>query len=133
MILGINTAALDEIIITLLDDNNHQVKIKKIKAPRQQAEKLLPGIANLLKQKNIALKEIKKIQVVSVGGSFTSLRIGVITANALAYALNISIEAVDNDGNILPEQKLKKFATYKIVSPQYDREPNIGISKKNIS
>lgn len=130
MILGINTTSLEQIVITLSDDNNHRVKTKKIKAPRKQAEKLLPGVANLLKQENITLKQIKKIQVVSVGGSFTSLRIGVITANALAYALNISIEAIDSEGNLLPEQGLKEFATYKIVSPQYDREPNIGIAKK---
>lgn len=133
MILGINTASLDQIVITLSDDNNHQVKTKKIKAPRQQAEKLLPGVANLLKQKNITLRQIKKIQVVSSGGSFTSLRIGVITANALAYALNISIEAIDVDGNVLAKQNLKNFARYKIVSPQYDQEPNIGVSKKKFN
>ena len=68
---------------------------------------------------------MKKIKVENYGGSFTSLRIGVITANALAYALKIPVEA-----NSKINHKNKKFGLYSIVEPVYDREPNIGISKK---
>jgi len=123
MTLYINTVSHDEIIIELRDNNNI-LAIKKISAPRTQAEKLLPAIDKLLKAKKIKLSELKNIIVANYGGSFTSLRIGVITANALAYALHIPVEA---------ETKLKKnkeFSGYSIVEPIYDREPNIGISKK---
>lgn len=130
MILFINTASFDEIILALLSNDGKKVKTKKIKAARQQAEKLLPAVAKLLESQNKKLKDIVKIQVVVSGGSFTSLRIGVVTANALAYALDIFIEAVSVDGEILKNQASKKFATYNIVTPQYDREPNIGVQKK---
>jgi len=130
MILFINTASYDEIIITLLSPDGQKIKSKKFKAPRQQAEKLLPAVAKILLVANKELKDITKIQVVVTGGSFTSLRIGVVTANALAYALNISVEAVSASGEILKNQAAKKFATYNIVTPQYDREPNIGVKKK---
>lgn len=123
MTLYINTTNRDEIIISLKDGDNILVT-KKINSPRTQAEKLLPAIDRLLKLKKIKLSDLKKIIVANYGGSFTSLRIGVITANALAYALNIPIEA---------ENKIKKnkeFSGYSIVEPIYDREPNIGISKK---
>jgi len=130
MILFINTASYDEIIITLLLPDGQKIKSKKFKAPRQQAEKLLPAVAKILLVANKELKDITKIQVVVTGGSFTSLRIGVVTANALAYALNISVEAVSASGEILKNQAAKKFATYNIVTPQYDREPNIGVKKK---
>lgn len=130
MTLFINTASFDEIIITLFSDDGKKIKTKKFKAPRKQAEKLLPAVDKLIKDAGHSLSDLKKIQVVVTGGSFTSLRIGVVTANALAYALNISVEAVLATGEVLENQQAKKFATYNIVTPQYDREPNIGIKKK---
>jgi tRNA threonylcarbamoyl adenosine modification protein YeaZ len=130
MILFINTASYDEIVIALLSADGKKIKSKKFKAARQQAEKLLPAVSKLLEIQNIKLTDLTKIQVVVTGGSFTSLRIGVVTSNALAYALNILVEAVSADGEILENQAAKKFATYNIVTPQYDREPNIGVKKE---
>ncbi|MEI6835893.1 MAG: tRNA (adenosine(37)-N6)-threonylcarbamoyltransferase complex dimerization subunit type 1 TsaB [Candidatus Falkowbacteria bacterium] len=130
MILFINTASYDEVIISLLSGEGKKIKNKKFKAPRKQAEKLLPAIAKLLLDANKSLADLTKIQVVVSGGSFTSLRIGVVTANALAYALNIPIEAVKDTLEIIKNIQDKKFATYNIVTPQYDREPNIGLKKK---
>lgn len=124
MTLYINTVSGEEIIIALYDQDK-LIGQKKIIAPRQQSEKLLPAIDKLLKLKKVKLKDLKKISVENYGGSFTSLRIGVITANALAYALKIPVEAKSKK-----PQKNKKFGTYSIVEPVYDREPNIGISKK---
>lgn len=123
MILYINTTASDEILLSLSDSGRVLVS-KKIKSLRQQSEKLLPSIEKLLLSKKIKLTSLKKIVVANFGGSFTALRIGVITANALAYALDIPVES---------ESKLKKnktFSKYSLVEPIYDREPNIGISKK---
>lgn len=130
MILFINTASYDEVVIALLTLDGKKIKTKKFKAARQQAEKLLPAVSKLLELQNKKLKDLTKVQVVVTGGSFTSLRIGVVTANALAYALNILVEAVTADGEILKNQAFKKFANYNIVTPQYDREPNIGIKKE---
>jgi len=95
---------------------------KKIKAERQEAEKLLPAVEALLKNKKRSLKQIKKIEVANRGGSFTSLRVGVVTANALAYALGIDVE-----GNKKSKAKNKKFS---VVEPFYDREPEITVRKK---
>jgi tRNA threonylcarbamoyladenosine biosynthesis protein TsaB len=124
MILYINTVLNDEIVIALYNKEK-LIAEKKISAPRQQAEKLLPAIDKLLKAKKIKLSDLEKISVENYGGSFTSLRIGVITANALAYALKIPVEAKSK-----MNQENKKFGAYSIVEPVYDREPNIGISKK---
>ncbi|MFZ4631610.1 MAG: hypothetical protein ACOYL8_00190 [Patescibacteria group bacterium] len=123
MTLYINTSLPNEIIIKIIKDDK-DLFIKKIKAERKQSEKLLPSINNLLISKKIKLNQLKKIIVANFGGSFTSLRIGVITANALAYALNIPVEAE------IKNKKNKSFSKYSLVEPIYDREPNIGISKK---
>lgn len=123
MILYINTVEHNQIIIELRD-GDRVLSHRKIKAPRQQAEKLLPSIDKLLKTKKIKLQQLTKIIVANYGGSFTSLRIGVITANALAYALCIPVEAE------IKTKGQKKFADYSIVEPIYDREANIGKPKK---
>lgn len=124
MTLYINTTAHDEIVIGLREGDNILAN-KKIKAQRNQSEKLLPEIDKLLKSKTIKLSNLKNIIVANCGGSFTALRIGVITANALAYALRIPVAAEPKT-----VKKNKKFSNYSIVEPIYDREPNIGISKK---
>lgn len=130
MILFINTTSYDEVVISLIFKDGQKTKTKKFKAARRQAEKLLPAVDKLLESQNKKLKDLTRIQVVVTGGSFTSLRIGVVTANALAYALKIPVEAVTSSGEVLKNQDSKVFADYNIVLPQYDREPNIGVKKK---
>ncbi len=124
MTLYINTASNEEIIIAL-KEGERTIAQKRFLAPRRQAEKLLPEIDKLLRAKKVKLDALDKIIVANRGGSFTSLRIGVITANALAYALKIPVVAGDPVG-----KKNKKFGSYSIVEPIYDREPNIGKAKK---
>ncbi|MFA7087804.1 MAG: tRNA (adenosine(37)-N6)-threonylcarbamoyltransferase complex dimerization subunit type 1 TsaB [Patescibacteria group bacterium] len=131
MILYINTASHDEIIIALFktrvdfNDSPQIITRKKIRAPRRQAEKLVPAIDSLLQSAKKKLSGLKKIVVANSGGSFTSLRIGVITANALAFALKIPVEAEFSN-----DKKGKNFSGYSLVEPVYDREPNIGTVKK---
>jgi len=124
MILYINTASREEVEIKIEEEGKILGK-SKFKAAKRQSEKLLPKIDNLLEKKGIKLKQIKKIVVVNQGGSFTSLRVGVVTANALAYALKIPVE-----GTFKSKKKTKKFSQYSIVEPIYDSEPIIGKSKK---
>ena len=135
MTLYLNTALKDEIIIALKKGRNIIAR-KRMKTYHNQAEKLVPGIDNLLKSKKIKLSALKKIVVANSsprlssgeasGGSFTSLRIGVITANALAYALKIPVEAEEKNIG-----KRKKFRSYSIVEPLYDCEPSIGAPKNS--
>lgn len=130
MILFIDTSENDYILLELIDSLNKKVKTKKIKSLRQQAEKLLPNIEKLLIASNLSLANLSKILVVARGASFTSLRIGVITANALAYALKIPIEAVEKDKSKIKDDVDVKFLDNLIINPRYNREPNIGIKKK---
>lgn len=124
MTLYINTTLADEIIIAF-KKRDKLIFFKRIKVHKNQAEKLLPAIDHLLQEQNIKLSSLRKIVVANMGGSFTSLRIGVITANALAYALKIPVEAEK-----VGVKKNKKFFGYSLVVPVYDREPNIGIAKR---
>lgn len=54
-------------------------------AHNDEAEKLMPGIAELLKQAGQTFSNIKQIYVIKGPGSFTGLRVGVTVANTIAY------------------------------------------------
>ena len=98
--------------------NGKTIDRNKLEAKYQQSEKLLPAIHELLKSNNIDISKIERIKVNDKGEGFSSLRIGIVTANALAYALGIEVAGV-NGGSI----KTKDFS---MVKPKYNQEPNIG-------
>ena len=111
MILYINTTNNTDIEVALKEKGQLLCK-KVVKTNRDQAEKLLPLVEKILKENKKQLKNIKGIEVKNSGGSFTSLRIGVVTANALGFALNIPVKG-------------EKGKRGKIVQPIYNREPDI--------
>lgn len=123
MTLYINTALSEETIIALSTEKGELVR-KKFKFAKHQAEKLLPAIDKLLRAYKLKLPDIKRIEVASQGGSFTSLRIGVVTANALGYALKVPVIAAETG------KSGKSFSGYSLVEPIYSAQPNIGQSKK---
>ncbi len=124
MILYINTCLVDSLEVSL-KKNRKLIAKKSIKAKRKQAELLLKTINKVLDKANIKLKDITEIKVVNYGGSFTGLRIGVLTANSLAYALQIPVSSIDDS-----KQKLRKFSQQQIVEAIYNREASIN-KKKN--
>jgi tRNA threonylcarbamoyladenosine biosynthesis protein TsaB len=121
MFLFIDTSDKEVIVLQIIKDNKVLFQ-KRFKARFRQAEKLLDSIDKLFIRSKVKLKDLEKIQVESRGDSFTSLRIGVITANALAFALGIPV--VNSEGKSI---KKKDFF---VVKPEYSQEPNITISKK---
>lgn len=114
MVLYIDTSNNKEIILKLEKLDNNIIE-KTIDAEYKQAEQLLPAIDGLLNKNNFKISDIKDIKVKEEGKGFTSLRIGVVTANALAYALGVKI-----NGNEMNDIKLNP------VEPKYDREPSIS-------
>lgn len=116
MILYINTTQGDDIIITI-KKGSRTVVSKKINAKYSQAEKLLPLIDKLSKEKKMNTTDIRKIKVANTGGSFTALRIGVVTANALGFALGIPVESI--------KKGKKSNKEFDIIKPMYYKKPNI--------
>ncbi|SRR6056297_1736194 len=112
-------------------------KTKTIKKPYHQSELLLKEIDKLLKGK---INKLKALMVVQGPGEFSALRIGVVTANALADSLNIPVCALKLEKNkefLSEKEKLKNLfnqgveqlaqgQTNDLVKPFYGVEPNIG-------
>lgn len=127
LILIIDTASAEEIILVLKSGEKILSK-KKFLAPKKQAEKLLPAIEKLLLKNFFIPADITSIEVVNQGGTFTSLRIGIITANALAFALGIPVLAINKEGQIV-KKDMRSAKGITVAIPHYDAEPNIGKKK----
>lgn len=135
MILVINTADKENVFIALV--GSQYIFSKKFYAKYQQAEKLLAEIDKLLAKKKCRLSNLKAIAVVSGPGTFTALRIGIATANTLAWALKIPVLAIklsefsEDDSLVkLVIKKAKNVRKGKIIEPLYGKEPNITNKKK---
>jgi tRNA threonylcarbamoyl adenosine modification protein YeaZ len=124
MTLYINTTQ-NNLIEIAIKNKGKFIAVKKFKSDRTQAEKLLPAIEKLLKANKLKLNNLKNIEVENGGDSFTSLRIGVVTANALAYALGIAVAS--NGGKSKAVKSGKR--NFRVVEPVYNREPDITAKK----
>lgn len=135
-ILLIDTSQ-DKTVIAL--SKEEKIIDKKIwQAQYRQSETLLPAIDQLLKKNKLALKDLIGIIVNSGPGSYTGLRVGIATANALSFGLRIPIVGIRNKPQGIRELfeigskklKSKKFKVGDIVMPFYGGKPHITKSKK---
>ena len=122
MELIINTPDQEKVVISVADKGK-VIEKKEFKARYEQAEKLLPSVDKLLKNNNFKLSDIKIIKVNDKGESFSALRIGIATANALGYALNIPVTNLKGES-----EELKKYK-FNLVKPKYNKKPNITQAK----
>ena len=124
MTLYINTTQGDRVKIAIKFGKRVVIE-KKFIAKYKQAERLLPEIEKLLKSQKLSLSKIKKIKVINLGGSFTGLRVGVVTANALAYALGIPVTGTKGKTNVVQDKSGKKIS----LVQAYYAQP-VSITKK---
>jgi tRNA threonylcarbamoyladenosine biosynthesis protein TsaB len=95
-------------------------------AGRNLGSELLPKIDELLNKEKIKLTELNIILVNPGPGSFTGCRIGVVTANTLAWSLDIPvITSVNPQEDIL---RLKLGLKYsQPVAVIYDRPASVTV------
>lgn len=91
--LAINTASSGT-AIALFKDKKLMAETSW-KSQNNEAEKLMPEIAQLLENKKTSLQNIEEIFVIRGPGSFTGLRIGVTVANTLAYLNQAKLYCID--------------------------------------
>lgn len=146
MILALKTSG-DPTEIYLLSDSGEIIRQKVWSAERNLAHDLLGEIDKLLssssdlfrrsdsdsrnESENDRWKNLTGVVIFQGPGSFTGLRIGITTANTIAYARGIPIVgATGENWRADGLEKLKNNQNDKIVMPEYGAEPNITKPKK---
>ena len=95
---------------------------------KNQSEELLYEIDQLIKCSKIDKTDLKQILVIAGPGSYTGLRVGLSTANALAVTLNIKINSIKSG---IKMETLRKVLNdnedqfSKAIMPVYTRQPKI--------
>ncbi len=129
MILSINTSEkLTK--ISLLDKDFSIISEKECTLNAELSERLLFEVEQLLKNEGMGKSDLSRILVNEGPGSYTGLRIGITTANFLAFSLGIPVLAYE----LRPECKktptdnktasnMDKFINP--VLPYYNQPPHI--------
>ncbi|MFA6098636.1 MAG: tRNA (adenosine(37)-N6)-threonylcarbamoyltransferase complex dimerization subunit type 1 TsaB [Patescibacteria group bacterium] len=139
MLLIIDTTQYDNFYIGLSDIKG-KIKFRKIvHGQLMQSEKILPSIDSFLRGKGVLCSSLKGIVVVTGPGNFTSVRVGVVTANTFSFALNVPIVGISRSEfesaeklAVLGAQRLKIGKRWTLAKPVYNAEPNITKSKKQV-
>lgn len=100
--------------------DNEKLAYEVWEAHRQLAETIQEKIKDILNSQGLSLDNVEGIVVYKGPGSFTGLRIGISTANALAYGLNVPIIGTEGDEWLDSAVKtLKNGQNDKQVLPEY--------------
>ncbi|MCL2280334.1 tRNA (adenosine(37)-N6)-threonylcarbamoyltransferase complex dimerization subunit type 1 TsaB [Candidatus Saccharibacteria bacterium] len=132
MILALKTSD-NPTEICLLDDNGKIVNKKVWNAERNLARDLFGEIEKLFARNGPAKKweDLTGVIVFRGPGSFTGLRIGITTANAIAYGREIPVVGATGDNWLASGlKKLTDGQNDKIVLPEYGAPPRITTPKK---
>ncbi len=89
MILFINTCIEKKIILAIKE--NGKILKKEYEIKNRQAENMVASLDNFFVSFKKKIDNLKGVIAVNGNGNFTSLRVGISTANAISYALNIPI------------------------------------------
>jgi len=92
VVLALETSSLVSSIAVLKEDK--LLAELNIESTKHHSELLVPHIEELLKMASIEKSGLSAIAVSTGPGSFTGLRIGLATAKAMAYVLNIPVIGV---------------------------------------
>lgn len=114
-----------------LYDGQEEVVYETWEAHRALAETLHTKLDALLKSEQLTLQDVTGIIAYKGPGSFTGLRIGLSSANALAYALGVPISAGSGENWILDGiEALRGGAGTKVAMPEYGAPVHITQQKK---
>lgn len=89
---------------------------------QQLSETLLTTIDTMLKNKSATTDDVEAIVCVAGPGHFTSLRIGVVTANTLAHTLNIPLYSKELEDQRSPVTIVKTEKAVQAITPLYTQD-----------
>lgn len=125
MILAVRTDS-PETQLFLLDKGGKEQASTKFEVGRQLSNQLLVEIEKLLEENSSSWGDLSGVIVYEGPGSFTGLRLGISTANAIAYAEQIPVVGASGDGWLAAGLESLTAAKPNVwVAPRYGADPHI--------
>ena len=93
IVLGIDTAT--DVVSVAVVDSEVVLAASELRSERRHAEDVTPMIDFVVKRAGLGLNELAAIAVNVGPGLFTGMRVGIASAQALAYALSLPLVGVD--------------------------------------
>src|SRR4029077_8176249 len=92
-VLAIDTA-LAACAAAVLETGHGIIAAETLPMVRGHAEALIPLIARVMKQSNVAFRDLDRIAVTTGPGSFTGVRVGLAAARGFAVATGVPVVGV---------------------------------------
>ena len=93
LILAINTASKESALALVQDD---QVLTERAWASNaNESQKVLPGILEMFAENDLTWDDLDEVFVVNGPGAYTSLRVGIVIANSIAWQQKIPMRSTD--------------------------------------
>ena len=132
MQLDINTSE-EKVTIGLYDLEGNLLANNSWVSKHNESEVLVDKIEKMLKSESVSKDDLKRILICSGPGSYTALRVGISTANLIAYALNIPILSYKKNSSKPSFEELLESKTgdkfEKVALPLYKKAPHITAKK----
>lgn len=93
IVLGIDTAT--DVVSVAVVEGDVVLAASELRSERRHAEDLTPMIDFVVKRAGLGLNELAAVAVNIGPGLFTGMRVGIASAQALAYALSLPLVGVD--------------------------------------
>ncbi|OGY54610.1 MAG: hypothetical protein A2951_02990 [Candidatus Buchananbacteria bacterium RIFCSPLOWO2_01_FULL_56_15] len=139
MVLFIDTTDGVTVFLALIDRRGRCAATKRLRAQYRQAQRLLPAIDALRRTTKLPLSGLTGVMLVSGPGPFTALRVGVLTANTIAWVLRLPLVGVRktvgaNFETLIAQglAKLKNISAPVMVEPYYGQAPNVTTRRKRL-
>src|ERR1041385_8383863 len=96
-------------------------RVRRLDEARRHARDLAPAVAELLKAEGWKARDLQAVTVSRGPGSYTGLRVGIMSAKTLAYATGCVLLAVDTFAAIAHQAPAEALCLDVIADAQQDR------------
>ena len=122
IVLGIDTAT--DVVSVAVVDGEVVLAASELRSERRHAEDVTPMIDFVVKRAGLGLNELAAIAVNVGPGLFTGMRVGIASAQALAYALSLPLVGVDGLAAMAAGVPAATASHVDIVVPTIDARRN---------
>lgn len=125
----------ENIEIAIFTNSGRTVELieKKVISKLESSKNLIPSIDSILTKHNLKLDDLNFIAVNKGPGPFTTLRVVIVTANALNFATNLPLIGIDGLEALQEEYQDQNFEVSVAILNAYNNDVYYSIKSNSLS